>query len=70
MTELALPLRVQGLILTGKGTRWEIAGDDPEAYNEPGGEPGVRIEEDRVADVADRLTVAPCSITLFALAVE
>jgi len=70
MRELNLPLTLTGAELTGAGKKCEIAGDDPMAYNEPGKPANVTIEESTVTDVSDRLSVAPCSITLYALSVK
>ncbi len=67
---LDLPLTLQGVSLSGSGMRYEIAGDDPMAYNAPGQPPGVSIEEAAVADVGETLTVAACSVTLYVLDVE
>jgi len=64
---LDLPLELQGAALEGTGRRWQIAGSDPMAYNEPGQAPNVRIQEAEVATPLDQLTVEPCSVTLFAL---
>lgn len=70
MKKLEIPLAVEGAKLSGTGRRWQIAGDDPMAYNEPGKEPKVTIEETAVSGVSDKLPVAPCSVTLYALGVE
>jgi len=70
MRELELPLTVSGATLAGAGQRWEIAGDDPMAYNEPGKPAKVTIEQSTVTGATDKLTVAPCSVTLFALALK
>ncbi|OHB72309.1 MAG: hypothetical protein A2V70_16510 [Planctomycetes bacterium RBG_13_63_9] len=67
MQKLDLPLNVQGAGLSGNGTRWQIAGDDPMAYNEPGKPPKVSIEEAALENVSDKLSVAPCSVAVFAL---
>jgi len=67
---LEILLEVKGAKLAGTGTRWQIAGDDPKAYNDPGQPPKVAIEEAAVKGVSDKLSVAPCSVTLFALKVE
>ncbi len=69
LKEREIALEVRGAKLTGAGKRWQIAGD-PMAYNDPGRPPGVAIEEARVEGLSDRLTVAPCSVTLFALRVR
>jgi len=70
MKDLAIPLQVKGVKLSGTGTRWQIAGNDPMAYNEPGKPPSVRIEEQAVKGISDTLSVGPCSVTLFALDVK
>jgi alpha-N-arabinofuranosidase len=70
MEAVDIPLEIKGAKLTGKGTRWQIAGADPMAYNDPGQPPRVAIEESPVQGATDKLTVAPCSVTLFALGVE
>jgi alpha-N-arabinofuranosidase len=65
-----IPLEVKGAKLAGTGTRWQIAGSDPMAFNDPGQPPEVAIEEAAVKGISDKLSVAPCSVTLFALSVE
>ena len=67
MNALELPLSLTGIQIAGSGKRWQIAGDDPQVYNEPGQPPKVKIEQSDVQDVNDCLSVAPCSVTLFAL---
>ncbi len=64
-TMKAVTLTLEGVALTGTVRR--IAGDDPMAYNEPGADPQVVIEEEPVSGIMDTLSVAPCSVTLFAL---
>ncbi len=66
---LEIPLEVKGLKLNGSGRRFEIAGSDPMAYNEPGRPPQVSIVEQPVAGVSGRLPVAAYSVTLYSLAV-
>ena len=63
-------LSIAGVKLTGSGRRWEITGPGPNAYNEPGKAPNVTIKETSVSGVSDKLTVAPCSVTLVALTVK
>jgi len=67
MQPLTLPVSIDGLQLEGSGTRWELAGADPMAYNEPGKSPQVTIEEKPVRDFGGSLDVAPCSVTLVRL---
>jgi hypothetical protein len=49
------------------GRLWRISGDDEMAYNEPGKEPKVKIQEIDGAQFMSRLTVPPISISLFEL---
>jgi len=70
MKELEIPLAVKGVKLSGAGTRWQIAGTDPMAYNEPGKPPRVTIEKQSVKGISDTLSVPACSVTLFALEVK
>jgi len=70
MRELELPLSMAGAAFTGSGKRWDIAGSDPTAYNEPGKPAKVTIQESVVTSVTDSLSVAPCSVTLFSLAMK
>jgi len=67
MKKLDIPLELNGLNLTGAGKRWQIAGDDPMAYNEPGRPSKVSIEEKLVSGISDTLSVAPCSVTMYSL---
>jgi alpha-N-arabinofuranosidase len=70
MKKLDLPLDLEGAKLTGTGTRRQIGGQDPMAYNEPGKPPRVTIEETSVEGMSDRLPVGPCSVTLYSLDLE
>ena len=62
-----IELNVKAATLAGGGTRWQIAGKDPMAFNDPGKPAAVRIEETTLPGGAEKLSVAPCSVTLFAL---
>jgi alpha-N-arabinofuranosidase len=64
---LAVPLTLNGLSITGKGTLREIAGSDPMAFNSPGEPARVAIEKRPVEGITDSITVAPYSISLFSL---
>ncbi len=64
---LDVPLEVGGVKLTGQGRLWQIAGTDPMAHNDPGKEPKVRIVQSEVSGIGDRLSVAPLSVSLYAL---
>jgi hypothetical protein len=71
MQAVEIPLEVKGAALTGQGTRWQIAGADPMAFNDPDQPPHATIEEAAVRGVSGRrLPVGPCSVTLFALKTE
>ena len=67
MKSCDIRLEIAGAKLSGNGTRWQIAGNDPMAHNAPGKEPPVRIEQSPVGDVRDKLSVTPCSVTLVTL---
>jgi alpha-N-arabinofuranosidase len=62
-----IELAVKGARLAGNATRWQIAGNNPQAFNEPGKPAAVGIDVAAIQDVAKKLSVAPCSVTLFAL---
>ncbi len=60
-------LEIADAKLTGNGTRWQIAGKEPMAHNAPGKEPLVKIEQSAVRNAGDKISVAPCSVTLLSL---
>jgi alpha-L-arabinofuranosidase len=68
--KLELPLKVAGAALADGGRRWQLTGDGPMAYNEPGKKPGVTVKESAVDGSADKLSLAPFSVTLYAFAVK
>ncbi|MFH1942460.1 MAG: alpha-L-arabinofuranosidase C-terminal domain-containing protein, partial [bacterium] len=65
-----LPVQFEGISLTGAGRKWEIAGSDPMAYNEPGKKPRIVIGEKGVKGISDKLKLPLLSITLYALDVQ
>ncbi|MBN2138117.1 MAG: glycoside hydrolase family 127 protein [Sedimentisphaerales bacterium] len=65
-----LPMTVKGANLTGRGTVWLISHPDPMAYNEPGKEPKVVIEEKAVDGIAEKLALPPLSVSLYKLPVK
>ncbi|MCX5683007.1 MAG: alpha-N-arabinofuranosidase, partial [Planctomycetota bacterium] len=67
---LEIPLDLKGAKLTGAGTRYQIAGPDPMACNDPSAPTKVVIEESAVKGVSDKLSVSPCSASVFVLTVE
>jgi len=69
-SQVEVALQVQGAKLSGTGQRWQIAGNDPLAYNDPDKPANVKVEEADVEGVADKISLAPYSVTLFALRVK
>jgi len=65
-----IPLSFKGTKLKGGGTKWQIAGSDPMAYNDPDQPAKVKIEQETIGRLGDKLIVAPCSVTLLSLPVE
>ncbi len=65
-----LVIDLKGAQLTGEGMLRLIAHSDPMAYNEPGKDPNVEIEEKPVTGLTDKLNVPPLSISLYTLAVK
>ncbi|MHC4426336.1 MAG: alpha-L-arabinofuranosidase C-terminal domain-containing protein [Planctomycetota bacterium] len=66
--EQQLTMGLKGARLTGKGRLWLITHTDPMAYNEPGKELNVAIEEKPVTGISDKLSLPPLSISLYKLA--
>jgi alpha-N-arabinofuranosidase len=64
-----IPLTVHGAKLAGTATRWQIAGQDSMIYNDPADPQRVKIEEAAVP-VGEKISVGPCSVTLFAFSVK
>jgi len=65
-----LPLKLKGARLSGEGTLWLIAHEDPMAYNEPGKAPKVVIKSRRLTGISDELTLPRYSISLYRLDVK
>ncbi|MFC1563441.1 alpha-L-arabinofuranosidase C-terminal domain-containing protein [candidate division KSB1 bacterium] len=79
--EVEFPVRIENAALSGDGKLWLIAGRDEMAYNEPGKDPAVEIEElpiGRVSFKQDAGTsgasfvfkIKPISISLYELVVK
>jgi len=64
---LALSFSLKGLGLPKTAKVYRIAGADPMAYNEPGKEPVVKIEETDAAPFSGKLTIPPLSISIYVL---
>jgi alpha-N-arabinofuranosidase len=65
-----IKLDIKGAVLAGTGKLALIANSDPQAYNNPGEEPKVVIEEKELSNVSNSLTVPPLSISLYTLPVK
>jgi alpha-N-arabinofuranosidase len=62
-----LSLSLKGMAIPRTATLFRIAGDDPMAYNEPGKNPVVRIEETKQAAFSGHLLIPPLSVSIFVL---
>ena len=67
---LEVPLELKGAKLQGTAERWQIAGEDPMAYNDPDQPPKIVIEHSKLEGLRDRVTLAPCSVTMFRFDVQ
>ncbi len=65
-----VPVTVAGAALAGQARGWRIAHDNPMAYNAPGEEAQVTIEDFEVDDLGEGLPLAPFSVTLIHAGVE
>lgn len=64
-----VPLKIKGAKLKGTATRWQMADRDPMVYNDPADPQRLKFEEAKVA-VKDKLTLGPCSVSLWVFEVE
>ncbi len=62
-----LSLSLSGMAMPSSARLFRIAGTDPMAYNEPGKEPTVKIDETVSAPFGAKLTLPPLSISIFVL---
>lgn len=60
-----LKLDVKNAKLGNDGNVWWVQNSDPMAYNTPGQEPQVTIEEKAVSEITNKLSVPPLSISLY-----
>jgi len=67
---LDLPIELNNVTLTGKGTRWVMTDDDPLVYNEPGKPRKVDFVEKKVSSFPSKVKVAPQSVTLYSLDIK
>lgn len=63
-TALEIPVEIRGVTAAGAGTRWEIAHDDPMAFNDPDDPKKIVIRESTIEGALESVHVAPCSVTL------
>lgn len=70
LRSVEIPVELAGVQLTGTGKRYQIAGTDPMAHNDPADPHRVRIEESEVQGLGPRIAVPPCSVTLLVLDVR
>jgi len=66
--ELAVDFK--GADVSGNGRMWQIAHSNPMAYNEPGKEPQVVIEEKPLSGISNKLSVSPLSISIYELIIR
>lgn len=69
-SEQVLSLSFKGVNVPRTGRLWRICGEDGMAYNEPGKEPAVKIQEIGQAPFSSRLAIPPLSISIFELALR
>jgi alpha-N-arabinofuranosidase len=62
-----ISLSLKGMEMPRTATLFRIAGNDPMAYNEPGKDPVVRIEETKGVSFSGALAVPPLSASIFVL---
>ena len=67
LNPVEVELNVQAAKLAGGGNAWQIAGNDPMAFNDPANPAVVSIAEAALPSATEKLLLAPCSVTLFAL---
>jgi alpha-N-arabinofuranosidase len=65
-----LSMQFKGVNVADKARQWVITGTDPLAYNEPGKDPNIVIEEKAVVGLTNKLTVPGYSVSIFELVVE
>ena len=67
--EYELALNLESTRLRRNGTLWRIAHTDPKAYNDPGEEPNVVIDEKKIR-LANDVKLPPLSISLYKFAIR
>jgi len=62
-----LEIDFKNMNISGKATLWQVRHDDPMAYNEPGRQDSVKISEQKVNGISNKLTMPGYSINLYRL---
>ncbi|MBN2019360.1 MAG: glycoside hydrolase family 127 protein [Sedimentisphaerales bacterium] len=65
-----IPVEFKNVRVADKGKQWIITGTDPMAFNEPGKEPKVMIEDKTVLGLSSKLSVPALSVSIFGLEVQ
>jgi alpha-N-arabinofuranosidase len=65
-----IALDISNMKPSGKAAGWVIANDNPRAYNEPGKDLVVKIEDLPATDLSGKVSIKPVSITLFKVPVK
>jgi alpha-N-arabinofuranosidase len=65
-----LPISWKGVGAPNSARLFLIAGTDPNAYNDPGKEPVIKIREIADAPFGNRLTLPPISVSLYEVRVK
>ncbi|MGC8829202.1 MAG: beta-L-arabinofuranosidase domain-containing protein [Verrucomicrobiia bacterium] len=65
-----IQLSINGCKIKPDGVKWQIAGNDPKAFNDPDIPPRIIIEEQKYSLSGNVLSVSPCSVTLFSFPTE
>ncbi|MEA3226375.1 MAG: hypothetical protein U9Q07_10535, partial [Planctomycetota bacterium] len=60
-----LTVDLENTRLRRNGVLWRIAHTDPEAYNDPGKEPNVVINEKKISGFSNNMKLPPLSISLY-----
>jgi len=65
-----LTVDLQNARVRREGVLWRISHRDPKAYNEPGEEPNVVIDESQIRDISSSVNLPPLSISLYKFAIR
>ncbi len=65
-----LSVDIPHIQLADNATVWRITGSDRMAYNDPGSDPVVVIEEESLSGLTDSLPVSPLSVSIFRIEID